>query len=390
LSTLAGLLKPISTEVFMTEILGRRPFHHAPAGRSDWLDFVDVDELDAYLGRRNLEYSEVNVLNASQPASASAWLRREEAGSRPRVDNDALLRLLGDGQHSLVLNGLRDRLTRVGRLCEGLEVDLRCRVGANAYLSPAHGAAFAPHRDAHDVLILQLAGSKRWRIGVDPSGEPKPVDSPHALDVTLRVGQLLYLPQGTEHRVEAGDEGSVHLTVYFTAPTFASLIAALGRRARESPEFQERLPIGATGPARAETLSRFRTALKSLADRSSEWDLIADVEDEEVRTMLTRNTGRLKDALEAPRLGEGSRLRLKAQLAYRLFCEDKLVIVRHSGGEKRFPLLLRPVLERMLSGEPFTALDLVLPRAMADRIELIRQLLAAGILEIDRGNVVSL
>ena len=35
---------------------------------------------------------------------------------------------------------------------------------ANAYLTPANASGLAPHRDAHDVIVLQLHGSKQWHV----------------------------------------------------------------------------------------------------------------------------------------------------------------------------------------------------------------------------------
>ena len=60
-------------------------------------------------------------------------------------------------------------------------------VQANAYLSPPNAAGLNPHRDLHDVIVVQLEGDKCW--DVEGLGE-----------VRLGEGDVLYLPAGRDTR----------------------------------------------------------------------------------------------------------------------------------------------------------------------------------------------
>ena len=48
--------------------------------------------------------------------------------------------------------------------CRALEEALGHGVQANAYYTPRGSQGFAVHHDTHDVLILQVAGEKRWLL----------------------------------------------------------------------------------------------------------------------------------------------------------------------------------------------------------------------------------
>jgi JmjC domain len=102
-------------------------------------------------------------------------------------------------------------------------------VQANAYYTPRGSQGFAVHHDTHDVLILQVAGEKRWLL-YEPLvelplktqryskalGEPgEPTD-----DFVLRAGDTLYLPRGWLHQAETSDTDSLHLTVGINAYTW--------------------------------------------------------------------------------------------------------------------------------------------------------------------------
>ena len=90
---------------------------------------------------------------------------------------------------------------------------------------------FAPHWDDVDVFVLQLEGSKRWRVFAPPTEEQelprhssKDFGGPAALkragyeaaclDVVLERGDVLYLPRGFVHEaISSAEEASLHLTL---------------------------------------------------------------------------------------------------------------------------------------------------------------------------------
>lgn len=115
---------------------------------------------------------------------------------------------------------------------------------ANSYSTPRGSQGFAVHHDTHDVLVLQVAGEKRWLL-YDPLLElplkhqryskslgehGQPTD-----DLVLRAGDTLYLPRGWLHRAETSDTDSLHLTIGINAYTWLDAAkAALGPLEGES------------------------------------------------------------------------------------------------------------------------------------------------------------
>ena len=118
--------------------------------------------------------------------------------------------------------------------CFGVSGDI------NIYLTPPGGQGLAPHVDGHDVFVVQQAGEKTWTLL-----EPDKVSV--LKNVTLRPGDVLYLPQGVPHYARSAGEGpSLHVTasVYRGHFTFAGLLAAwleLGASTSTDPFDQPRL-----------------------------------------------------------------------------------------------------------------------------------------------------
>jgi len=133
-----------------------------------------------------------------------------------------LYRVLADYREgaSIVLSHVHKRCPSIAKLTGGLRETLHHPVGANLYLTPANSQCFPPHFDTHDVFILQLAGSKIWRLGAVERELPlneemnhRPRNFAPARELTLAVGDVLYLPRGTPHEAVATDASSLHLTV---------------------------------------------------------------------------------------------------------------------------------------------------------------------------------
>ncbi|CAE8600821.1 unnamed protein product, partial [Polarella glacialis] len=99
------------------------------------------------------------------------------------------------------------------RLCFALERRFGCLVGSNAYLTPPASQGLAPHFDDVEIFVVQTEGQKRWKLYAPPAGwelanfHSRDLSEeelgPPILDVTLRPGDVLYMPRGTVHQAAA-------------------------------------------------------------------------------------------------------------------------------------------------------------------------------------------
>ena len=114
------------------------------------------------------------------------------------ADPERISQLLGAGA-TLVLQNLERCMPKLGTLADQLARSLSHPVQINAYLTPPGAAALARHADAHDVIVVQLLGTKHWTIA-DESNE-------------LAGGDVVYIPRGTPHSAETDRSTSLHLTI---------------------------------------------------------------------------------------------------------------------------------------------------------------------------------
>jgi cupin superfamily protein len=136
---------------------------------------------------------------------------------------------------TIVLQALHVSWHPLAVFCRALEDALGHGVQANSYYTPRGSQGFAVHHDTHDVLILQVAGVKRWLIyepllelplkhqryskALGAHGEPTD-------DLVLKAGDSLYLPRGWLHQAETSSSDSLHLTIGIAAHTWVDAARA--------------------------------------------------------------------------------------------------------------------------------------------------------------------
>jgi ribosomal protein L16 Arg81 hydroxylase len=154
---------------------------------------------------------------------------------------------------TIALTSLDRHWKPLSDLCLTLEEQLDHGVKTNIYLTAAHTTGFPPHYDTHDILVLQIAGRKLWRIheptvrlpDVSQPCEPMSFSpGPRLTEVELRAGDLLYLPRGYGHAATTSDSHSAHVTVGIHVYTWAGVLKEAEPSYVRVEEFRKSLPPG--------------------------------------------------------------------------------------------------------------------------------------------------
>jgi bifunctional lysine-specific demethylase and histidyl-hydroxylase NO66 len=245
--SLDWLLAPLTIDTFLGDVWGATHYHlsrDCPEYFDTLLDgSASVDELVG-LFRPDLSLSSLVKENDKKQPYV---YRRADGG----FDAHAVGRDFANG-YTIVLESVQRYVRALASLLHSLEVELNYAAQVNAYITRPESQGFVCHYDDHDVLILQIRGSKIWHVydGADVTphqmARHDPVDSsvlPPPTDVRLETGDLLYLPRGRVHAAEATSEVSVHLTLGLHAPTLLTLVTrALNSLAYADDRVHTQLP----------------------------------------------------------------------------------------------------------------------------------------------------
>ncbi|MFF4549903.1 JmjC domain-containing protein [Streptomyces sp. NPDC001406] len=155
---------------------------------------------------------------------------------------------------------------RLRALVRSLEPEFRAELESFVFLSPPGKTAIAAHMDGSHVLVLQVAGVKDWVVGrLDETstsdsdryaGGVIPYD--RRMEVTLRPGDVLYMPHGTPHSATARTGNSIHIAVTIEEPSTKDLANVFLAELLGHPEY-EALTEEHHKLSLAERLARLRT-----------------------------------------------------------------------------------------------------------------------------------
>ena len=266
LSTFADLLHPFPEDRFFSEVHDRSPLHIRAESGDKFATVMSWSILNRIL----------NMTAIWSPKSLQLVLDRQtipaEAYCREAVDRTTADALQPDAEKvksllrrgaSLVANDIDTLTPGLAAAADILERTLGGKVQSNLYCSRRQRQAFDTHFDTHEVFALHVEGEKTWRIyegRVDrPIAHPayKSLDKayhdahkgPVKMEVTLRPGDLLYIPRGYYHDALASSSGTIHVSFGVTHVIGYDLLNILLAHAVADPAFRTNFPLLRAGEA---------------------------------------------------------------------------------------------------------------------------------------------
>jgi len=379
------IIAPTTAEEFFTSVYEKTNLTCLRDTTERFSSLLSTRKLDSLLSTKEFSSASLSMARAEPPISKSFYTFKN--GS---IDKGAVLNHYQSGA-TLIFNQLDRNDASLARFCRALEHVFSLRVQANVYLTPPESQGFGTHYDDHDVFILQISGSKRWRFFQKPIPNPykgekyqrgSHTPSNEQRECVLRAGDSLYIPRGLMHEAENyGDQPSLHITVGLLAKTWADLmLEALSEVALRNIEFRKSLPPGyarkgfRTGDAER-TFSQLVDQFKDDADFNKVFDLFID--------NFARSTEiDIRDGLLRASTGINDRDQfvLKPNVPARIEVRGEEAIVICPGGDVHFDAALLDCLNIVLSGNSFSASDFEIQHTSEGR-KLIRKLLSFGLIK---------
>jgi len=223
--SLKSLLSPVTEEEFLKNHWEKLPLF-IPRGNPDYYgDLLTLEDFDHHI--------------SSAPASIKSAEAKSKKNTRYQGNTGSVMQIVNAEMRegiTLVLDQLQEREPKLRLLCKVLEQQLGYRFQTNCYLTPPNGAGFTPHWDNHDVFVLQVFGSKHWKVERTRRRLPGKTEGmsesegreirPGADSLTLHQGDALYIPRGFVHAAECGSEPSLHITLGLNVYTWEDLLHA--------------------------------------------------------------------------------------------------------------------------------------------------------------------
>jgi ribosomal protein L16 Arg81 hydroxylase len=285
--TFRDMLAPVSAEDFFEHHYDSKPLYIS--GGSDKFSAVfSWHALNALLNMPNVWTSRtVKLARDGVTVPAEQFCRPvygREGQTALEADPAKVRRHLREGA-TLVLDFVECLSPTVASVAGALQVWFGGPATCNLYCSWQAQQGFASHFDTTDVIVLQIVGSKKWRVyqgrfeqpveapGFETTGYPQEFHEEKKGEILmtpeLTPGDLLYLPRGQYHDALTSTEASLHLTFGVTQATGHDVLMQLADAFVDDPLFRKPFPS-------FDDEAAHDAHVRALADRMRE--IIADPE----------------------------------------------------------------------------------------------------------------
>jgi ribosomal protein L16 Arg81 hydroxylase len=242
------LISPTPTEAFFRDYWEKRALVVQRGQPAFFGSLLSLDEVDRVLTTLDLKYPNVTLKNADRSVTADDYTVEGDS-----LDVAKVYQLFEAGS-TITLAFLENVVPTLTALCRGLEAEFSSPLQSNVYLTPPGAQGAQPHYDSHDVFVLQIAGSKAWRLygtpvelplrgqDFDPARHPL---GPLAREFELQAGDVAYIPRGLVHDARSGNEVSLHITVGVLSYTWCDLLLEwVANASLNDSRFRKALPPG--------------------------------------------------------------------------------------------------------------------------------------------------
>ena len=215
---------------FLTKNFGKN-YQYETNFVANYESIMSLDILDSILSKTNiwndknfimmLDQKKLNYIDYSS-------ISIDVTGNNYRPDVNKVQNLVSRGA-SIILNDIQKQSVNLIKFTDELQKFTNGRCQGNLYFSMASHQAFGPHFDLHDVFAVHFEGEKVWNIyenleknpinhpAFNISNEERRKRAGKIIDqVTLKPGDLLYIPRGQYHDALASKNGAIHIAFGLT------------------------------------------------------------------------------------------------------------------------------------------------------------------------------
>jgi ribosomal protein L16 Arg81 hydroxylase len=356
-------------------------------------DVLSLEDVDQILASSSIRSPEIRLVANGNPVPLSKL--RVSNLSTNAVLHDSLFEQYRQGS-TIVVQFLNERWESLTRLCENLGRQFSGAFQANVYVTPRESQGLAAHYDNHDVFVLQIFGSKVWRIyetqlsslplKEEEYFQPQLADDEPYQEFSLEQGDCAYIPRGWIHEAASAEAASVHITLGVNTITWADVLLQAVQSTFGDSRFHESLPPGfardsvALGEAEKRIKKLLNVLFEALGDTESILKQAVIVADRGSQTIAR---GRLKDLNDEVHVMVDSRLRRRAGIDYHLEISGTHVHLYFNGKVMNVPLHATEELKFIANSiDDFSPIQLPGGLDNVGKLVLVRRLISEGFLQV--------
>src|SRR6476661_9575784 len=388
--TFGWMVAPFTKEHFFEHYYEQKYLHIERNDPGYYTDLLSLDSLSSLMYSQVLRYPDVRMVNSRKDDIKS----EEYTGQSSRIRVEKVLSYFAEGA-TVIFSMLHDYLPSLGLFIDSLASELQQRFQTNIYLTPPNAQGFKVHFDTHDVFILQTEGSKVWKLYDTPIALPLKSQEYKAesfepgemtAEITLRKGDMLYIPRGLMHEAVATDECSMHITTGLIGYTWTELVVeTMLRLSKEHVELRRNLLLALHSAQPAEEVLRQLDAIKEIISNGFDLNRSAkNFRDELLNLQKPNIKSAFQTVLRLPSITADTEVLVRESIMFDVQESEEKAVVELLGNEVEFPAFVLPILTFLQEnvGTPFAIKNLPDCMDEAGKLVLVKRLIREGLIAL--------
>lgn len=206
------------------DFLRTNKLFHAKRGNPHHFNSVfSRDDFFRFFHRNDILASSLQIVKDGSfvPFSDYSYISNASGTPTAFVNNRVAFEYF-DAGFTFILLGIEYSIASLGSFYNRVASEIPCVSGLTGFYTPSKSQGLKPHFDDVDVFVMQLFGSKIWRVydyrlpfATITADCPIDEHAPYK-EFILNPGDTLFIPRGYVHSVFCTDDDSFHVSLSLT------------------------------------------------------------------------------------------------------------------------------------------------------------------------------
>lgn len=382
----AQIIHPITVEEFFSDYYEKKPLYIARSNPNYYESFLSMSEIDSYLQLKQTFSPNVKMAFAGKEVSPLLFCDNDNKVAPYKANSKKMLDLFKQG-YTIKYDKLHQTYPPLASKISFLENEIGIHIRTSLYITPEKSQGYGVHTDRHDVLALQLNGTKIWKVKFAEEVLPSHYFTPIAVnwgedgvqEIQLKAGDFFYCPRGLAHDVFTKEETSTHFTIGFQPVYGYHLAEHLKEMLYDDVFFRKAIPNNfADEKAKADYLQEWRNHFKQLVEKMNVKELLNSTKEGHLTSNLAFQKDKFLSAFYEP--NESDEWKLNPNTSWQLSVSKVGCAIQLNGETHNFPFLLKDFFDKLTGSKKANLADLPSVLNSVQKLKIVRRLIKLEIL----------
>ena len=385
---LSYLLSPVSIKSFLEEHYENKHLLIQDRSPDYYNDILNLKDIDAFFQHGHIRPRDI-LVTRNHKANLSNWAHLQDNGTLV-ISKENILKCLYKGD-SLVIHTVEEYLPKINRIAERLSREMKCRVKAYVFITPPQSQGFVHHVDDLDIFILQIYGSKKWRLYDDTIelpdqtityNDPKSQPKVAFKELNLCQGELLYLPRGVGHDANTVDDLSIHASFGLCPVRWLDVLRVGIDKSFPDGNLRRSYPFwNNSSTVLKKRIEEVKDVLHRRIDQISDEEVMEIADDLICHCINKSYESRFRDFVGSHTVSGESRVICRGRLIIGKDMNDHLIIIRNDKGKQfMYPIFAKDAIASISISDSIKVKNLDGNQDLNNKIKLVKKLMEDGLI----------